>query len=97
MSIGSYTTVCIHRVQSMTRVYCILQVALIDSLESVDKEKFLILGRTWSTVLSDGSTVTIKVDERGSPLDVAYDDRLEYCNQVRKIRTSEADDQVICN
>lgn len=70
------------------------EVTLIDNMETIEKEKFLILGRTWSTVLSDGSVVLMKTDDRGNPLDLMYEDRKEYCDKVRKIRMSESDEQL---
>ncbi|XP_033737246.1 E3 ubiquitin-protein ligase HECTD3-like [Pecten maximus] len=70
------------------------EVTLIDNMEAIDKEKFLILGRTWSTVLSDGTAVLMKVDDKGNPLDLMYEDRKEYCDKVRKIRMAESDEQL---
>jgi len=70
------------------------EVKIIDSLESMDCETFKVAARSWSMVLSDGTTVQIKVDHQGNSLPLAYDDRVEYAAKVREIRMSECDKQL---
>ena len=84
---------------SVKREYCyyryFIQVKLIESIESMDKEgydAYFSEERVWTTVLSDGSTVPLKPD--GADLSVRYEDRLEYCAIVKKLRMTEADKQV---
>ena len=60
----------------------------------MDCETFKVAARSWSMVLSDGTTVQIKVDHQGNSLPLAYDDRVEYAAKVREIRMSECDKQV---
>ena len=47
---------------------------------------------TWSCTLSDGTLFNLKPD--GSSKSVAYEERLEYCDLVKKTRLSESDKQV---
>lgn len=47
---------------------------------------------TWSCTLSDGTTYKLKED--GLNKFVSFEDRLEYCEQVKKIRMNESDKQV---
>ena len=84
---------------SVKRGYCFccfsVQVKLIERIESMDKESYdahFSEERVWTTVLSDGSTVSLKPD--GADLSVRYEDRLEYCAMVKKLRMTEADKQV---
>lgn len=63
----------------------------------MDKETFSGAGRIWSTTMTDGTPVELKVDGEGNPLPLDYDDRQEYCNKVRQIRMSEFDQQVLTN
>ncbi|XP_071166194.1 E3 ubiquitin-protein ligase HECTD3-like isoform X2 [Mytilus edulis] len=70
------------------------EVKLIDQLETMDKETFSGAGRIWSTTMTDGTPVELKVDGEGNPLPLDYDDRQEYCNKVRQIRMSEFDQQI---
>ena len=60
----------------------------------MDSETFSLSGRTWSTTLTDGTVIEIKVDGEGNPLPLNYDDRQEYCDKVRHIRMTEFDEQV---
>ena len=60
----------------------------------MDQETFRVASRSWSMVLSDGTTVQVKVDDNGNPLPLAYEDRMEYAAKVREIRMSECDKQV---
>ena len=60
----------------------------------MDPDTFAAAGRSWSMVLSDGTTVNIKVDEQGNPVPLAYEDRSDYAAKVREIRLAECDKQV---
>lgn len=74
------------------------QVKLLDTIEKLDKEEYeLNYGTevTWSCNLSDGTLYLIKPNGNIKP--VEYNDRLEYCEQVRHIRLGESDRQVILN
>ncbi|XP_059151600.1 E3 ubiquitin-protein ligase HECTD3-like [Physella acuta] len=70
------------------------EVRLIDSLVNMDRETFLAAGRSWSMVLSDGSHVSIRVDDDGNPKPLSYDEREEYVLKVREIRLGECDKQL---
>ena len=70
------------------------EVKLIDQLETMDSETFPLSGRTWSTTLTDGTVIEIKVDGEGNTLPLNYDDRQEYCDKVRHIRMTEFDEQI---
>lgn len=48
--------------------------------------------RTWTCTLSDGTLCTLK--DGGSDKCVTFDERLEYCEMVKKVRMSESDKQV---
>jgi E3 ubiquitin-protein ligase HECTD3 len=68
------------------------QVKLIDSLERMDRDEYDLKYSgelTWSCTLSDGSLYKMK--EKGGG--VSFDERLDYCEQVKKIRLSESDKQ----
>ena len=47
--------------------------------------------RTWTTVLSDGTQMTLK--DTDEP--VNYDERLEYSQMVKEVRIVEMDSQVL--
>ncbi len=47
---------------------------------------------TWTCVLSDGKLQ--KLQPNGHLKQVSYEERLEYCEQVKKIRLNESDKQV---
>ncbi|XP_005111371.2 E3 ubiquitin-protein ligase HECTD3 [Aplysia californica] len=70
------------------------EVKIIDNLAKMDHETFTAAGRSWSMVLSDGTSVNIKVDGQGNPVPLAYEDRAEYASKVREIRLSECDKQL---
>jgi len=67
---------------------------VIDSLQVMEKDKFEQLGRSWSTTLTDGSSVMLKIDEKGNPMELKYEDRKEYCDMVRKTRLTDGEEQV---
>ncbi|CAG5132434.1 unnamed protein product, partial [Candidula unifasciata] len=70
------------------------EVRIIDSLASMDRDTFLAAGRSWSMVLSDGTHVSLKVDDDGNPKPLDYDDREEYAQKVRELRMVECDKQL---
>lgn len=67
---------------------------LIDSLESLDEEKFNNLGRNWSITMNDGNTVILKVDSEENPKVLSYEDRQEFCDKVRQLRMDEGSEQI---
>lgn len=67
---------------------------IIDSLAKMDEDTFVAAGRSWNMVLSDGSHISIKVDDDGNPRPLEYEDREEYAERVRDIRMGECDKQV---
>jgi hypothetical protein len=77
-----------------TRILILLQVKLIDNLETINLEDFSVVERTWSATLSDGSEAEMKTGADGAPLDLDYADREEYSKQVRTLRMEESDKQV---
>uniref|UniRef100_A0A0B6ZW28 HECT domain-containing protein n=1 Tax=Arion vulgaris TaxID=1028688 RepID=A0A0B6ZW28_9EUPU len=70
------------------------EVRIIDSLANMDRDTFLAAGRSWSMVLSDGTHVSIKVDDDGNPKPLDYDDKDEYAARVKEIRMAECDKQL---
>ncbi|CAL1547476.1 unnamed protein product [Lymnaea stagnalis] len=70
------------------------EVKIIDNLVNMDRDTFMAAGRSWSMVLSDGSHITIKLDDDGNPKPLAYEDREEYVEKVREIRLGECDKQL---
>ena len=48
--------------------------------------------KTWSCILSDGSLHELKPN--GSHLPVPYEERLDYCEAVKKARINESNRQV---
>ena len=70
------------------------QVKLTDGLEISDEETFNAVERTWSTLLSDHTIIVLQMDADGNSLPLKYEDRVEYCNEVRKARMTESDEQV---
>ena len=69
------------------------EVKLIDSLETMSKEKFDAFAGAldYSTVLSNGDTVSLIGD--GEKM-VTYEDRLEYCRLVKERRMAESKAQL---
>ena len=71
------------------------EVKFIDSIETMEKEKF---DATFSgclnfvTVLSNGTTVSLL--SGGEEREVTYDDRLEYCQLVKERRMKETEQQI---
>ncbi len=68
---------------------------LLDTIEKIDKKEYSLKYEneiTWSCVLSDGNLFNLKPN--GSHKKVAYEERLEYCEQVKLARLSESDKQV---
>ena len=71
------------------------QVKLIDTLEKIDKSEYEQKyggEMTWSCTLSDGTQH--KLQPNGNLKPVTYEERIEYCDKVKKIRLSESDKQV---
>lgn len=66
-----------------------------ESIEKMNKEEYEFKYSseiTWSCVLSDGSLQNLQPN--GHLKQVGYEERLEYCEQVKNVRLSEADKQV---
>ena len=72
------------------------QVQIIDNMTSMDEDTFAALGRSWSFTLSNGSQVALRVDQEGNTKPLDYADRLEYTQEVRRIRMNECEEQVSC-
>ena len=72
----------------------LFQVKLIDGLETAEKDLFTAAQRNWCLTQTDGNTVYIKVDGEGNPVPLKYEDREKYCEEVRRIRLEEFDEQV---
>ena len=70
------------------------QVKLIDTLETIESSLFTAAHRNWSLTQTDGNTVYIKVDGEGNPVPLKYEDREKYCQEVRRIKLEEFDEQV---
>ncbi|XP_064606807.1 E3 ubiquitin-protein ligase HECTD3-like [Liolophura sinensis] len=73
------------------------EVKLIDILESMEESEFnvKIAGkRTWSTFLSDGTVIQLKISADGTSPELSYTDRGDYCQAVKKIRMAESDLQI---
>jgi E3 ubiquitin-protein ligase HECTD3 len=71
------------------------QVKLLDSIEKCDRKEYdakYATEITWSCNLSDGTLHKIKPS--GDKKAVLYEERLDYCQQVRQVRLSESDKQV---
>lgn len=71
------------------------EVKLIDSIETMSKEKFndaFAGALNFTTVLSNGETVSLVPD--GSERLVTYEERFEYCHLVKEKRMSESDAQI---
>lgn len=70
------------------------QVRLLETIEKLDKNEYesSYSEITWSCTLSDGTLHKLKEDGNLKP--VAYDERIDYCDQVKKIRMNESDNQV---
>ena len=69
---------------------------MVDHMEQMDEEEFdayFADSRTWTTTLSDGTTVHLK-PEVGADVAVSYSDRLEYAKLVRETRMNECNEQV---
>ena len=73
------------------------QVKLIDTLEKIDKLEYELKYAnelTWSCTLSDGSLFKLQPSTNGNFKTVTYEERLDYCEKVKKIRLGESDKQV---
>ena len=75
-------------------LFLLFQVKLIDTLETVESSLFVVSQRNWSLTQIGGNTVYIKVDGEGNPVSLMYEDREKYCEEVRKLRLTEFDEQV---
>lgn len=78
----------------------LFQVKLIEILDSMEESEFnvKIAGkRTWSTFLSDGTVIQLKISADGTSPELSYIDRGDYCQAVKKIRMAESDLQVNTN
>jgi hypothetical protein len=77
-----------------------LQVKVIDNLETMEaSSEFVTMNYQWTCTLSDGSIVYIRVDGEGNGVPLKFEDRENYCREVRKIRMMEFEEQVrnICS
>lgn len=66
-----------------------------NEIEKMDKDSYdAYFGgmRTWTVVLSDGTSVPLKPN--GNQLTVLYEERLEYVQLVREARLNEIKQQV---
>ena len=75
--------------------YLVRQVKQLESMDAMECDVFdaYYAGeRTWTTVLSDGTTVPLKHD--GTEMPLLYDDRVAYITAVQDTRMSEFDQQV---
>ncbi|XP_046562104.1 E3 ubiquitin-protein ligase HECTD3-like [Haliotis rubra] len=70
------------------------EVKVINTIKTMDEQTFSALERQWSLTLSDGTSVSLKVDSDGNPLSLKYEDRTDYCREVQKIRMAESDQQI---
>ncbi|CAF0837663.1 unnamed protein product [Brachionus calyciflorus] len=71
------------------------QVKFLETIEKLDEFEYddkYSNEITWSCVLSDGTLFKLRPD--GNLINVKYDERLDYCEQVKKIRMSESDKQI---
>ena len=71
------------------------EVKLIEHMEKINKNDYeLKYGelRTWTCLLSDGTVYKLKED--GADKLVSYEERLEYCEMVKRVRMNESDKQV---
>ncbi len=71
------------------------EVKLLDSIEKMSKSDYDLKYAseiTWSCILSDGTLY--KFEQNGHLKNVAYEERLDYCEKVKKIRLSESDKQI---
>ena len=72
------------------------QVKFLDAIEKANKEDYEFkYGSeiTWSCTLSDGTLHKLKPN--GSQIPVIYEERIYYVKQVKQVRLSESDKQVI--
>lgn len=79
------------------RLKCLKQVKLIDTLEKIDKLEYELKYANelnWSCTLSDGSLFKLQPSINGNIGTVSYEERLDYCEKVKKIRLCESDKQV---
>ncbi len=70
---------------------------MMDHMEQMDEEEFdayFADSRTWTTTLSDGSSVNLKPDLPDPDTVVSYTDRLEYSKLVQQTRMNECNKQV---
>lgn len=68
---------------------------LLDALEKMDQQEYELKYAneiTWTCTLSDGTLHMIEPD--GNSRLVNYEERLDYCEKVKRIRLSESDKQV---
>lgn len=56
--------------------------------------EFVTMNHQWTCTLSDGSVVYIRVDGEGNSVPLKFDDREKYCQEVRKLRMTESEEQV---
>lgn len=70
------------------------EVKLIDALETSEKDLFAAAQRNWCLTQTDGNTVYIKVDGEGNAVPLKYEDKEKYCEEVRRIRLEEFDEQI---
>jgi hypothetical protein len=71
------------------------QVKLLDSIEKCDRTEYDVKYAseiTWSCNLSDGTLHKLKPS--GDKKSVLYEERLDYCHQVKQVRLAESDKQV---
>ncbi|ELU04919.1 hypothetical protein CAPTEDRAFT_168000 [Capitella teleta] len=71
------------------------EVKVIENMVSMDEDNFSAFfgeERTWTTVLSDGTCVSLKPN--GTEENVAYADRQEYCSAVQVTRMAESEAQI---
>ncbi|KAK7101258.1 E3 ubiquitin-protein ligase HECTD3-like isoform X2 [Littorina saxatilis] len=73
------------------------EVHIIDSMAAVDldRELFTALGRSWSLILSNGSQVTLRVDQEGNTKPLDYSERIDYAEEVRRVRMNECEEQLV--
>ncbi len=73
----------------------LLQVKMLDNMGAMDEDAFDAYfegERTWTTVLSDGTAVSLRPD--GADITVLYGERKEYCQLVMDIKMKESNEQV---
>ncbi len=66
-----------------------------DTIEKIDKQDYELKYEneiTWSCVLSDGTLHNMQTN--GNQKYVTYNERIDYCEQVKRIRLAESDKQI---